>query len=192
MTLTWWLVGEEEGVVFFLLAVRHVHDSNAFLAGVMRLEDATPWILYFRSQLDYLLTCDWTMSVLISTVEYDSHYMLTNHAESATCVMTTGIHEYCLALSAVPSFNSFEHVSFSVSCMNIHKYHYHGRKSIFTTVILWISLSPISQLMSMMTDYHNLTMSYCIVHRVITITFTVPYVSLIKPLRCYVRVAFTH
>ena len=53
------------------------------------------------------------MSVLISTAGYDSHYVLTNHAESAACVMTTGIHEYCLALSAVPSFNSFKHVSFS-------------------------------------------------------------------------------
>ena len=114
------------------------------------------------------------MDVLISTVGYDSHYVLTNHAKSAACVMTTGIHEYCLTLSAVPSFNSFEHVSFSISCRNIHKYHYHGWEFIVTVAILWISLSPISQLTFMMTDCHNLTMSYCIVHRVITITITVP------------------
>ena len=72
------------------------------------------------------------MNVSISTVEFDSQCVLTNHANSAACIMTREIHEYCLVLSAVPSFNSFEHVSFSVSCMNTHNITIMVRKSILT------------------------------------------------------------
>ena len=131
------------------------------------------------------------MSVLISTAGYDFHYVLTNHAELAACVMTTGIHEYCLPLSAVPSFNSFKHVSFSFF-LHEHSQISLSRSEIYLHYSLLVNRSQPYITISVYDDRFSPPHSV-VLHRShgITITFTVLYVSLIKPSRCYVRVAFT-
>ena len=135
-------------------------------------------------------TCDWTMNASISTVEFDSQCVLTNHARSAACIMAMEVLVLSRSLSPCLHLTLLT-ISFSVPCMNSHNITITVRKSILTHLSCEGHL-VLCHNSVIMIDCHNHTMSYCIVHRAITITSRCNNFSPIRPSRCYVRVAVIH
>ena len=108
------------------------------------------------------------MNVSISTVEFDSQCVLTNHARSAACIMAMEV--LVMSLSLLPCIHlTLLTISFSVPCMNSHNITITVRKSIF------INLSREGPLVLcqdnvLMADYHDRTISQCKIHKAIRIT----------------------